>query len=51
MTVRIDYVSFWIVWVFVAGALLFLPGVVVYVWDFFFGMRPDVPGYADVVST
>jgi predicted membrane channel-forming protein YqfA (hemolysin III family) len=33
-------VSFWLFWVFAAGAVLFLPGVVIYVWDFFFGIHP-----------
>jgi nitric oxide reductase subunit B len=39
MLVRNQYVRFWIFWVWVAGLVLFLPGVLIYVRDFF-GLRP-----------
>jgi nitric oxide reductase subunit B len=39
MLVRAQYVRFWIFWVWVAGLLLFLPGVLIYVRDFF-SLRP-----------
>jgi nitric oxide reductase subunit B len=39
MLVRAQYVRFWIFWVWAAGLVLFLPGVLIYVRDFF-GLRP-----------
>ena len=38
MAVRNQYVTFWIFWVFFFSLVLFLPGVLVYLWDFF-GLR------------
>ncbi len=35
MTVKTQYTSFWLLLVFIFGFVLFLPGVVVYLWDFF----------------
>lgn len=35
MTVRTEYVSFWLFWVWFFGIALFLPGVLLYLWDFF----------------
>jgi len=35
MTVRTEYVKFWIAIVFIIGLAAFLPGVIVYLWDFF----------------
>lgn len=43
MTVRTEYVSFWIFWVFASGLLLFLPGVVVFLWDFLAGKPAAQP--------
>jgi nitric oxide reductase subunit B len=34
MTVRRDYVAFWMFWVWAAGLAVFLPGVLVFLWDF-----------------
>lgn len=34
MTVRTQYVSFWIFWVWAFGLVVFLPGVVAFLWDF-----------------
>ncbi len=34
MTVRIQYESFWLFWVFFFGLVMFLPGVIIYLWDF-----------------
>jgi nitric oxide reductase subunit B len=34
MTVRTDYVAFWLFWVWAAGLVVFLPGVLVFLWDF-----------------
>lgn len=39
MTVRTQFVRFWIFWVWFFGLVLFLPGVLLYVWDFF-SLRP-----------
>ncbi len=33
--VRMGYVSFWIFWVWFFGLVLFTPGVLIYLWDFF----------------
>ncbi|HVO35292.1 MAG TPA: cbb3-type cytochrome c oxidase subunit I [Gemmatimonadales bacterium] len=41
MTVRTEYVSFWIFWVWAAGLVLFLPGVLAFLWDFLAG-KPAV---------
>lgn len=41
MTVRTGFVSFWIFWVFFFGLVLFLPGVVAFVWDFFAAKAPE----------
>jgi nitric oxide reductase subunit B len=38
MTVKTQYESFWLLLVFIFGFVLFLPGVIVYLWDFF-GMK------------
>lgn len=35
MTVRTQFVGFWLFWVFFFGLVLFLPGVLITVWDFF----------------
>lgn len=35
MVVRTQYVNFWMFWVFASGLVLFLPGVLIYLWDFF----------------
>ena len=35
MVVREEYVSFWIFWVWFFGLVFFLPGVILYVWNFF----------------
>ncbi len=35
MTVRTQYETFWMFLVFLFGLVLFLPGVIVYLWDFF----------------
>jgi hypothetical protein len=40
MTVRTTYVAFWIFWVWAAGLVVFLPGVVLFLWDFFAGKAP-----------
>jgi len=50
MTVRSEYVSFWIFWVWAAGLVLFLPGVLVFLWDFLAG-KPALqpPAAAGVV--
>ena len=37
MAVRTEYVSFWIFWVWLFGLAVFLPGVVVFLWDFLAG--------------
>jgi nitric oxide reductase subunit B len=37
MTVRTEYVGFWIFWVWVFGLVAFLPGVVAFLWDFLAG--------------
>lgn len=43
MLVRTQYVSFWMFWVFLLGLVLFLPGVLIYLWDFFsLGSRPKL---------
>ena len=42
MTVRSEYVSFWIFWVWLIGLVVFLPGVVAFVWDFLAG-KPATP--------
>jgi nitric oxide reductase subunit B len=43
MIVRTQYVSFWMFWVFFFGAILFLPGVLVYLWDLFgLAARPSL---------
>jgi hypothetical protein len=43
MIVRTQYVSFWMFWVFFFGLTVFLPGVVIYVWDFFgLSARPSL---------
>jgi len=39
MAVRTQFTSFWILWVFVFGLVVFTPGVLIYLWDFL-GMRP-----------
>ena len=39
MLVRDQYVRFWIFWVWLAGLMIFLPGALIYVRDFF-GLRP-----------
>jgi nitric oxide reductase subunit B len=33
MTVRTQYVAFWMFWVLACGAVAFLPGVSLYLWD------------------
>jgi len=33
MTVRTEYVAFWMFWVLLCGAVAFLPGVSLYLWD------------------
>ncbi len=38
MTVRTQYEALWLFLVFLFGFVLFLPGVVIYFWDFF-GLR------------
>lgn len=47
MTVREDYVSFWMFWVWFFGLVFFLPGVLIYLWNFFFlrakDDSPEVP--------
>ena len=48
MTVRTQYVSFWIFWVWAAGLVLFLPGVLAFLWDFLAG-KPAVQSGAGVV--
>ncbi len=40
MTVRTTYVAFWIFWVWAAGLVVFLPGVVLFLWDFLAGKPP-----------
>jgi nitric oxide reductase subunit B len=40
MTVRTTYVAFWIFWVWAAGLVVFLPGVVLFLWDFVAGKPP-----------
>lgn len=42
MTVRTQYVSFWMFWVWAFGLVIFLPGVLVFLWDFLAG-KPAVP--------
>ena len=37
MAVRTGYVAFWLFWVWAIGLVVFLPGVVVFLWDFFAG--------------
>ncbi len=37
MTVRTTYVAFWLFWVSAAWPVLFLPGVLAFVWDSFAG--------------
>ena len=43
MTVRTQYESFWMFWVFFFGLVLFLPGLIIFVWDFF-GFKAPKPG-------
>ena len=47
MTVRTQFVAFWLFWVFFFGLVLFLPGVLIYLWDFF-GLQaePERPAAA-----
>ncbi len=45
MTVRTQFVSFWLFWVFFFGLVLFLPGVLVYMWDFL-GLEAEAAGQA-----
>ncbi len=40
MTVRTQFVGFWLFWVFFFGLTLFLPGVLIYIWDYF-GLEPE----------
>ncbi len=35
MTVKNQYVAFWIFWVWIFGLAVFLPGTLIYLWDFF----------------
>jgi nitric oxide reductase subunit B len=35
MTVRTQFITFWLFWVFIFGLVLFLPGVLIYLRDFF----------------
>jgi nitric oxide reductase subunit B len=42
MTVKTQYESFWLLLVFIFGFVLFLPGVIVYLWDFFKLKKADV---------
>lgn len=51
MTVRTQFVSFWIFWVFLSGLVLFLPGVLVYLWDFFGLRAAPGPTTAATVAT
>jgi nitric oxide reductase subunit B len=37
MTVRTQYVAFWMFWVWALGLVVFLPGVLVFLWDFLAG--------------
>jgi nitric oxide reductase subunit B len=37
MAVRTEYVSFWLFWVWAIGLVVFLPGVLVFLWDFLAG--------------
>jgi len=46
MTVRTEYVSFWIFWVWAAGLVLFLPGVLAFLWDFLGGKPAARPAPA-----
>jgi nitric oxide reductase subunit B len=46
MTVRTQYVAFWIFWVWAAGLVVFLPGVLLFVWDFFAGRPEPAPAPA-----
>lgn len=49
MTVRTQFLGFWLFWVFFFGLTLFLPGVLIFVWDFF-GLEQEAGGQA-LVST
>jgi nitric oxide reductase large subunit len=40
MAVRTQYVSFWIFWVWAFGLVVFLPGVLAFLWDFLVGQPP-----------
>jgi nitric oxide reductase subunit B len=40
MAVRTEYVAFWLFWVWAAGLVVFLPGVVLFLWDFLAGKPP-----------
>jgi nitric oxide reductase subunit B len=42
MTVRTQYVSFWLFWVWAVGLVVFLPGVVAFMWDFLAGKPAEV---------
>lgn len=41
MTVRTEYISFWLFWVWAFGLVMFLPGVLAFLWDFLAG-KPAV---------
>jgi nitric oxide reductase subunit B len=49
MTVRTQYVAFWMFWVWFFGLTLFLPGVLVYLWDFLVLSRRLPPGEGEGV--
>jgi len=44
MTVRTQYERFWLFWVFFFGITMFLPGVLVFAWDFMRLKSDDNPG-------
>jgi nitric oxide reductase subunit B len=46
MAVRTQYVSFWIFWVWACGLVIFLPGVIAFLWDFLAGRPAVQPGAA-----
>ena len=49
MTVRTTYVSFWMFWVWAAGLAVFLPGVLVLLWEFV-AAKPVQHGAAQVTA-
>jgi len=49
MTVRDQYIRFWMAGVFTFGLVLFLPGITLYVIDFF-GLKPGGVGAAQKVT-